>query len=911
MAIHIDFETRSAIDLKEVGTYEYASDKSTDVVCMAWSVGDSEVRVWTPGKPFPVELAKAIATGEEMCGWNVAFERCIWGSVCVPKYGFPPVPFSQWACTMARAAAMGLPQSLEMCAKTLGCEHQKDTRGKRVMLKCARPRKVIPGGDLLGQTIVWWEDPAELNTVYSYCAVDVQVERDLHKRLKPLSAREHKVWQLDQTINDRGLAIDRQLCQNAIVMVRLVQDELVGELKEITGCQVTSVNEIENLKTWLANRDVPVSTLGANDVAQLLTAELPADVRRVLEIRQQAGKNSTAKYESMLARSNAGRMRGNLRYYGAATGRWSGSGAQIQNFPRGSFGDMDLLAYLFHSGERSLLELVAGDTIEMAKSALRGAIVAGEGKLLNVWDFAQIEARVLAWLAGEKTLVQQFAEGKDVYKAFAAKVFAKAEANVTKGERFIAKTCVAEGTLVLCECGWKRIEEVELTDRVWDGVEWVCHQGLINNGTKKTLNVCGSYLTPDHLIWSGTEWLETQFLVQDESTLCQALATAAENLPLQAMSEEPVAVCQQSWLSVTVTAESTWSTRTTLSLLSRPDVWCVQTQRQQKNGTGYTQTRCLTTDTGHVFSTDCLRQSPDATTLVVSPSNITEREGYTFVSSGGRIDHPFCDMYRLCPAGTTQSSRWTESTTTEDTSPETSGSVHAQKTCTTEDKSQGCSKRSTVFDIACAGPRNRFTILTDRGPLIVHNCILGLGYGMGAAKFKATLANYGTDISDEFAQKAVQTYRSTFRKIVALWYETEADAVGRNGDWRDEDGFLVCTLPSGRELFYYNPRREEKNGRERLTYSSTLGTTVVREETYGGKLVENLVQATARDVLVDGMFALEQAGMPIVATVHDEIIAECDGDRMEEGIELLTKTQPWSSGLPLAVEGFVCRRYRK
>lgn len=630
MAIHIDFETRSAIDLKEVGTYEYAADKSTDVLCFAWSIGDSEVRVWTPGKPFPAELAKAIAAGEEMFGWNVAFERCIWSEVCVAKYGFPPVPFSQWACTMARAAAMGLPQSLEMCAKTLGCEHQKDTRGKRVMLKCARPRKVIPGGDLLGQTIVWWEDPAELNTVYSYCAVDVQVERDLHKRLKPLSVREHKVWQLDQMINDRGLAIDRKLCQNAIVMVRLVQDELVSELKEITGCQVTSVNEIENLKTWLANRDVPVSTLGANDVAQLLTAELPADVRRVLEIRQQAGKNSTAKYEAMLSRSNAGRMRGNLRYYGAATGRWSGSGAQIQNFPRGSFGDMDLLADLFDHGDRGLLELTAGDTIEMAKSALRGAIVAGEGKLLNVWDFAQIEARVLAWLAGEKTLVQQFAEGKDVYKAFASKVFAKPEANVTKGERFIAKTMV-----------------------------------------------------------------------------------------------------------------------------------------------------------------------------------------------------------------------------------------------------------------------------------------LGLGYGMGAAKFKATLAHYGTDISDEFAQKAVQTYRGTFRKIVALWYETEADAVGRNNDWRDEDGFLVCKLPSGRDLFYFNPKLEEKRGQVRLTYSSTLGTTVVREETYGGKLVENLVQATARDVLVDGMFALEQAGMPIVATVHDEIIAECDGDRMEEGIELLTKTQPWSSGLPLAVEGFVCRRYRK
>jgi DNA polymerase len=629
--IHIDFETRSTADLKAVGVYEYAADPTTDVICMAWAIGDSDVEVWTPGQPMPPELVWGITKGgAKITGWNVSFERTIWNSVCIPKYGWPEVKYHQWECTMARAAACGLPQSLEMCAKTIGLDHQKDTRGKRVMLKCAKPRKVVEGGDLLGREIIWWEDPVELATVYRYCAVDVMVERDACRKLPALSPREQMVWTLDQMINDRGLEIDRELCQGALTIVESKQDELAFELKVLTGWQVESPTAVEQLKTWLAGEGVQTETLGASDVERLLTTELPDHVRRALEIRQQAGKSSTAKYEALLARSKTGRMRGNLRYYGAATGRWSGSGAQIQNFPRGSIGDVETLSQLFQSGSREMVELFFGDPIEAAKSALRSAIVAPEGKMLLVWDYAQIEARVLAWLANETSLVKLFAEGKDVYKAFASKVYGKPEAEVTKGERFIAKTMV-----------------------------------------------------------------------------------------------------------------------------------------------------------------------------------------------------------------------------------------------------------------------------------------LGLGYGMGATKFQATLAGYGVEVSEAFALRAVETYRDTFKNIVRLWYSTERDAVNAVGKWRREDGYLKCLLPSGRDICYYGAEVKESRGRSRLTYKSTLGVTVITEETYGGKLVENIVQGIARDVLVDGMFELERAGIPIDATVHDEVIAESERDRLEEGIALLTKEQAWRKGLPLAVEGFVCRRYRK
>ena len=798
-----------------------------------------------------------------------------------------------------------------MCAKTIGLEHQKDARGKRVMLKCAKPRKVIAGGDLLGREIVWWEDPVELETVYRYCAVDVLVERDACKQLPELSEREHRVWTLDQMINDRGLEIDRSLCQGALSIVRSKQDELAFELKLLTGCQVDAPTKVEELKIWLAGEGVPTETLGAGDVERLLAIELPEHVRRVLEIRQQAGKSSTAKYEQLLSRSQSGRMRGNLRYYGAATGRWSGSGAQIQNVPRGSISDVETLSSLMQDGSREMVELFFGDPIEAAKSALRSAIVAPEGKLLLVWDFAQIEARVLAWLAKEKSLVKLFAEGKDVYKAFATKVYGKPESEITKAERFISKTCIAEGTLVLCDCGWKPIQSVSLGDRVWDGVEWVCHKGLINNGTKKTLNVCGSYLTPDHLIWSGTQWLEAQSLVQDESILSQALAHAAENVPSQAMSVVREGESQPLLSNATVTEESTWLTTTISKHSSQPVAWCVQTQPPQNSDIGFTQTRCLTTTTEQDFSIDCRQRFNDATGNPADTLSITGLAESAYAMSGAVTGQLSSATYSNYQGGTTHPWKWTGSITTKVTNRGIFVSAIAKKTWRTGEGSKTCSKNSTVYDIACAGPRSRFTILTDSGPLVVHNCVLGLGFQMGATKFKATLAGYGVEVSEAFAMRAVETYRDTFRNIVRLWHSVERDAVNAVGDWRREDGYLKYRLPSGRDICYFGADVKEKEGRTRLTYKSTLGASVVTEETYGGKLVENIVQGIARDVLVDGMFALEEAGIPIVATVHDEIIAESECDRLEEGIALLTKEQAWRKGLPLAVEGFVCRRYRK
>jgi hypothetical protein len=233
-----------------------------------------------------------------------------------------------------------------------------------------------------------------------------------------------------------------------------------------------------------------------------------------------------------------------LKYYGAHTGRWSGMDSiNAQNLP----------------------------SRDKKKKALKNSITAEDGYVVINCDSSQIEARVLAWLAGQDDVVEQFANNEDVYSIFASKIYDKPISKANPIERFVGKTCIAEGTPVLCESGWKLIEEVTTNDRLWDGEEWVCHQGLVNNGYKKTLELYGTSLTPDHLVWLGTHWKEAQYLESDLSILFQALVTGAGNLPLQAISKDFKAL-RRLLLNATVVKKSTlWTTITLKTLKARSE----------------------------------------------------------------------------------------------------------------------------------------------------------------------------------------------------------------------------------------------------------------------------------------------------------------------------------------------------
>lgn len=442
--IVVDFETRSALDVSSVGSWRYACDSSTDLICLGWAIGDGPVGVWSPGQELPLELCRAIAGGAEVEAHNVAFERSVWNEIALRKYRFPAV--RSWSCTMARAAALGLPQSLEGLAAALRLPVKKDLEGQRAMLKASRPVALAGSSDLFGEVPVWDTTPALLERVRAYCAQDVEVERSVSRELPQLSAREMAIWRLDQEINDRGICVDVELCRNAIELVELETARLSAELVELTGGAVTGPTDLNGIKRWLRSIGVETTVLDERTVSALLAQELEPRAARVLAIRQIAGRSSVAKYKAMLERADPRdhRIRNNLRYHGAATGRWAGSGAQVQNFPRGDHSGQvaETIAEMLSAGDVEDFDLLFGDSISAAVSALRPALVAGPGLVFCVWDYAQIEARLLAWFAGCSKLETLFASGADVYKAFAAEAFRKPIERVSKDDRFVGKVCV-------------------------------------------------------------------------------------------------------------------------------------------------------------------------------------------------------------------------------------------------------------------------------------------------------------------------------------------------------------------------------------------------------------------------------------------------------------------------------------
>jgi DNA polymerase len=321
-------------------------------------------------------------------------------------------------------------------AAALGLPIKKDTEGRKVMLRLCKP---LPSGQFDN------ERHRRLR-LYDYCKQDVRAEVALSRAIPPLEGRELKLWQLDQRINLRGIPVDVHGVRDALEVLESHLEDCESRLAKLTGGAVKTPKQVSAMRQWILDRTGKViPDLTAETVRVWLAKDIHDDVAEVLQIRQDTALASTAKLKAIAQRVDRdGRVRGNLVYHGAATGRWAGAGIQIQNFPRGTLSpkEIELVHRLIASRDSGVFSLLFGSPMAALSSSLRSFVRAEQGKKLLACDFAAIEARVLAWLAGEQELLDTFSGGDDVYKAMAAKIYSVDVSEVTKVQRHVGKTAI-------------------------------------------------------------------------------------------------------------------------------------------------------------------------------------------------------------------------------------------------------------------------------------------------------------------------------------------------------------------------------------------------------------------------------------------------------------------------------------
>lgn len=423
--ISIDIETFSSVDLAKSGVYRYAESPDFEVLLFGYSVDGGAVSVvdLASGEKIPPHILSALEDETVIkCAFNANFERICLSRLLGYETGHYLSPVS-WHCTMVWSAYMGLPLSLQGCGAVLRLDRQKLTEGKELIRYFCVPCQPTKANG--GRTRNRPGDAPEKWVRFKiYNARDVETEAEIQQKLSRFPVPE-EIWDeycIDQKINDTGVALDRTLVREAIAMDGVSGHELSEVMKSLTALE--NPNSVSQMKAWLAANGLHTDTLGKKTVAELLKTA-PERLREVLLLRQQLAKSSVKKYQAMEnAVCSDGRARGMFQFYGAnRTGRWAGRLIQMQNLPQNHLSDLSQARALVRTGNREAVKLLYEDIPDTLSQLIRTAFVAPEGKKFIVADFSAIEARVIAWMAGETWRQQVFADGKDIYCASASQMF--------------------------------------------------------------------------------------------------------------------------------------------------------------------------------------------------------------------------------------------------------------------------------------------------------------------------------------------------------------------------------------------------------------------------------------------------------------------------------------------------------
>ena len=954
--LSIDLETWSTVDIAKAGHYRYIMDDSFEILLFGVKVDEMPTVVYDLTKDeVPDWLIEALKDPKvTKHAWNASFEIN-----ALNKCGYY-TPVTQWQDTMIHAAYLGFPLKLETAGKALGIpeDKQKAMTGKALIRYFSKPCK--PTKTNGGRTRnLPHHDTAKWKLYIEYNRQDVESEHYIESLLSDLPVPDQvwREWYEDFSINYRGVRVDDQLVDGAMKFDERASQELTERATELTG--LDNVKSNTQMLKWLReNYSEDVTSVAKGTVEELLAKEdIPDDVREVLLLRQKMAKSSTAKYDAMRrAECSDGRIRGLLQFYGAAhTGRFAGRLVQMQNLPRNSMSTLNDAREMVRKGEYQKVKAIYGNVPDTLSQLIRTAFIPSEGGKFITSDFSAIEARVIAWLAGEQSVIDSFLQGKDIYCHMASQMFGvPVEKHGVNGDlrqkgKIAILACIAEGQEVLTDQGLVPIEKVTTDMKLWDGESWVTHEGVIYKGVQDVYEYEGLTATKDHIVYEagqqrpirfedasscGAHLLRTEsggqeirlgdcdliretmerelepMLRTDEMQRLRKSRMADSGQPnkghlkrvpkLLAAKADSVMARPQTDRGQTEMSEST---RPKLRKLRRPGDTLLLQQRDRSRTVHDTDTRSSEQIYGNRPNKRQRELREGEPPLGDQKTEHVEHQENGSLRMGSKV-------LAVCKVGGNK------------------------KTVTRFDPRryhQRCGDggiretgelaryrgKARVYDIRNAGPNHRFTV----SGCLVHNC--GYGGSVGAM-MKMGALNMG--LKEEELPDIVQMYREANPHIVSLWWDLEGAAKAVVQDCNavgvDVRGlhvrmveaksatFMVITLPSGRELFYCNPFLQDGS----LLYYGTNQTTRKFEpiETYGGRLVENVVQAIARDCLCVTISRVIKAGYRPVMHIHDEIIIDADkSQKLEDVNAIFAEPIPWAPGLPLKGDGFESQYYMK
>lgn len=443
--LNIDIETYSSYDIRKTGVYRYVEAPDFEILIIAFSIDRGKIQT-IDMYDLDHDLYKKFRgllfdPGDTKYAFNANFER-----TCLAKHFDTEMPPSEWVCTMVNSARAGLPLSLEMCAEVLGIDMQKDAKGKNLIKYFSMPCKPTKVNG--GRTRNYPEhDTEKWQQFIDYCEQDVRVEMAIANEISNIEYpdSEQQLWTIDQRINDRGVHIDEALMLGAYKLDEISKSDLMKQAKQLTG--LDNPNSTQQLLAWFEEQGLEIDNLRKATVDEYLQTAT-GKARKMLELRQQMSKTSVKKYDKMYQMAcNDNRIRGMFQFHGAGTARWSGRGVQMQNLTKHSMTDeeLDIAREAIKQQDFDWLDLMLDyEYQDILSQLVRTTFTAQDGYKLAVSDFSAIEARVIAWFAGEQWRLDVFDTHGKIYEASAAQMFDVPIESIGKGDPLRQKGKVAE-----------------------------------------------------------------------------------------------------------------------------------------------------------------------------------------------------------------------------------------------------------------------------------------------------------------------------------------------------------------------------------------------------------------------------------------------------------------------------------